>query len=81
MYKHLEAKNAPPLELLTSDGNRSCWPEFIENFKIMIHLRRTFSDNILMERLLSVLRDKAKRLLESIGRKNIYYATTLRCLK
>ena len=81
MHQHLEAKNLPPIELLTFDGNPSCWPEFIENFKIMVHLKTTFNDTIRMERLLSVLRGEAKRSVESIGRNGIFYATTLKCLK
>ena len=81
MHQHLEAKNLPPIELLTFDGNPSYWPEFIENFKIMVHLKTTFNDTIRMERLLSVLRGEAKRSLGSIGRNGIFYATTLTCLK
>ena len=67
VHQHLEAKNLPPVELLTSDGNPSCWPEFTENFKIMVHLRTTFNDTIRMERLLNVLKGETKRSVESIG--------------
>ena len=81
MHQHLEAKNVSPIELLTFDGNPSCWPEFIENFKIMVHLKTTLNDTIPMERLLSVLKGEAKRSVESIGRNGIFYATTLKCLK
>ena len=81
MHQHLEAQNLPPIELLTFDRNPSCWPEFIENFKIMVHLKTTFNDTIQMERLLSMLRGEAKRSVESIGRNSIFYATTLKCLK
>ena len=81
VYQHLEAKNLPPIELLTFDGNPSCWPEFIEIFKIMVHLKTTLNDTVRMERLLSVLRGEAKRSVESIGRNDIFYATTLKCLK
>ena len=81
VHQHLEAKNLPPIELLTFDGNPTCWPEFIENFKIMVHLKTTFNDTIRMERLLSMLRGEAKRSVESIGRNGIFYATTLKCLK
>ena len=72
VHQHLEAQNLPPIELLTFDGNPSCWPEFIENFKIMVHLKTTFNNTIRMERLLSVLRDEGKRSVESIGRNGIY---------
>ena len=81
MYQHLEAKNSPRIELLTFDGNPSCWPEFIENFKIMFHLKTTFNNTIRMERPLSVLRGEAKRSVESIGRNGIFYTATLKCLK
>ena len=50
VHQHLEAKNLPPIELLTFDGNASYWPEFIENFKTMVHLKTTFSDTIRMKR-------------------------------
>ena len=72
VHQHLEAKNLPPIELLTFDGNPTCWPEFIENFKIMVHLKTTFNNTIRMERLLSVLRGEGKRSVESIGRNGIY---------
>ena len=81
VYQHLEAKNLPPIELLTFDGNPSCWPEFIEISKIMVHLKTTLNDTVRMERLLSLLRGEAKRSVESIGRNDIFYATTLKCLK
>ena len=81
VHQHLEAKNLPPIELLTFDGNPSCWSEFIENFKIMVHIKTTFNDTIQMERLLSVLKGEAKRSVESIGRNGMFYATTVKCLK
>ena len=81
VHQDLEAKNLPPIELLTFHGNPSCWSEFIENFNIMVHLKATFNETIRMERLLSVLRGEVKRSVESIGRNSIFYATTLKCLK
>ena len=81
MHQHIEAKNLSPIELLTFDRNPNCCPEFIENFKIMVHLKTTFNNTIRMERQLSVLKGDAKRSVESIGRNGIFYATTLKCLK
>lgn len=81
VHQQLETRNLPPIDLLTFDGNPGCWPEFIENFKIMIHCKITFNDTIRLERLLSVLRGDAKRSVDSIGRNGIFYATTLKCLK
>ena len=60
VHQHLEAKNLPPIELLTFDGNPSCRPEFIENFKIMVDLKTTFNDTIRIERLVIVLRGELK---------------------
>ena len=79
MHQHLEEENVTPIELLKFDGNPSCRPEFIENFKIMVHLKTTFNDTIRMKRLLSVLKGEAKRSVESIGRNGVYYADTLKC--
>ena len=81
VHQQLEARNLPPIELLTFDGNPGSWSEFIENFKIMIHCKSTFNDTIRLERLLNVLRGDAKRSVDSIGRNGIFYATTLKCLK
>ena len=68
MHQHLEVKSLSPIELLTFDGNPSCLTEFIESFKIKVHLKTTFNDTIRMERLLSVLKVEAKISVESIGR-------------
>ena len=81
VHQQLEARNLPPIELLTFDGNPGCWPEFIENFKIMIHCKSTFNNTIRLERLLDVLRGDAKRSVDSIGRNGVFYATALKCLK
>ena len=67
VHQQLEARNLPPIELLTFDGNPGCWPEFIENFRIMIHCKSTFNDTIRLERLLNLLRGDAKRSVNSIG--------------
>ena len=47
----------------------------------MIHDQVSFDDNMRMERLLSVLDDKGKRAVESIGCDGIFYATALKSLK
>ena len=77
MHQHIEAKDLPPL--LAFDGNPSCWPEFTENFKIMVHLKTTFNDTIRMERLLSVLRGEGKKSVEYIWRNGIYIYSVFFC--
>jgi len=81
LQQELEYRQLPPEELISFDGNPSQWPEFIENFKTRIHLKRTFNDSIHMQRLLSVLKGNAKRSVSSIGTNGIFYAAALKSLK
>lgn len=67
--------------MISFDGSPSQWPEFIENFKTRIHLKQTFNDSIRMQRLLSVLKDDAKKSVSSIGTNGIFYAAALKSLK
>ena len=46
-----------------------------------MHDKRNFTDDIRMERLLSVLDGEAKRTVISIGRNDIFYATAMKTLK
>ena len=70
-----------PINLMTFDGNPSQWPEFIADLKERVHSKQRFRDQMPMKRLLSVLRGNAKRSGESIARKRISYAATLKSLK
>ena len=55
LERDLESCNLLPMELLRFNGNPSHWPEFIQCFKDRVHMKRTFSDSLRMERLLSIL--------------------------
>ena len=46
-----------------------------------MHDKRSFTDDIRMERLLSVLDGEAKRKVISIGRNGLFYATAMKTLK
>ena len=81
LHQELESLQLPPIEIMTFDGNPSQWPEFTAEFKERVHLKQTFSDQRRMERLLNVLTDDAKRLVESTGKSNIFYAAALKSLK
>ena len=81
LEQDLESRNLPPMELLRFNGNPSYWPEFIQCFKERVHMKRTFSDSLRMERLLSVLDGDAKRVVSAIGRNGLFYATALKALK
>ena len=55
------------MELFRFDGDPCKWPDFIQNFKNREHDKRSFTDDIRMERLLSVLDGEAKQTVISIG--------------
>ena len=44
-------------------------------------MNRTFSEKLLMKPLLSVLDGDAKRVVSTIGRNGLFYATALKALK
>ena len=52
-----------------------------KNFKNRVHDKRSFTDDIPMERLLSVLDGEAKRTVISIGRNGLFYVTATKTLK
>ena len=81
IQQDLESRHLPPIEPLRFNGNPSKWPEFIQSFKERVHEKRTFTDNVRMERLLSVLDGEAKRVVTAIGRNGMFYATALKTLK
>ena len=76
-----ESKCLPVMELFRFDGDPCKWPDFIQNFKNRVHDKRSFTDDIRMERLLSVLDGEAKRTVTTIGRSGLFYATAMKTLK
>ena len=76
-----ESKCLPVMELFRFDGDPCKCPDFIQNFKNRVHDKRSFTDDIRMERLLSVLDGEAKRTVTSIGRSGLFYATAMKTLK
>ena len=71
----------PIVFLVSFEGNPCNRPEFTSDFKSRLHFKRSFSDNMRMERILSVLRREAKKSAESIGKSSIFYAAALKTLK
>ena len=69
------------MKLLRFNGNPSHWPGFIHCFKERVHMKRTFSDSLRMERLLNVLDGDVKQVVSGIGRNGLFYATALKALK
>ena len=81
LKRYLESRNLPPMDLLRFNGNPSHWPEFIQYFKETVYMKRTFSDSLRMEHLLSVLDGDAKRVVSATGRNGLFYAIALKALK
>ena len=81
LTKELESRHLTPVDLLTFNGNATKWPEFIENFKTRVYNKVSFTNSMRMERLLRVLKGKAKRAVEWIGTNRIFLPTALKILK
>ena len=81
LQQELETRHLPLIDLIPFDGNPLNWPEFIQNFKERVHLKKSFSDSMRMERLLSVLKGEAKNSIISIGTNELFYASALKSLK
>ena len=81
LERDLESCNLPPIELQRFNGNLSHWREYIQYFKERVHMKRTFSDSLRMERLLSVLDGDAKRVVSALGRNGLLHATALNAFK
>ena len=81
LERDLESRNLPPMDLLRFNGNPSDWPVFIQCFKERVHMKRTFSDSLIMESWLSVLNGDAKRMVSAIDRNVLFYVTALKALK
>ena len=71
-----ESKCLPVMELFRFDRDPCKWPDFIQNFKNRVHDKRSFTDYIQIEKLLSVLDGEAKQIVISISRNGLFYATT-----
>ena len=46
LQQELETRHLPPIDLIPFDGNPLKWPEFIQNFKERVQLKKPFSDNV-----------------------------------
>ena len=64
LKQEYEARQLPAMELIRFNGNPILWPEFIGNFYQNVHSKMTFSDNITMTRLISLLDGHAKRVIQ-----------------
>ena len=81
LKQEYEARHLPAMELMCFDGNPVFWPEFIDNFCQNVHSKMTFSDNITMTRLISLLDGDARKAIQLIGSSGLFYASALKTLK
>ena len=65
------------MQLFRFDGDSCKWPDFIQNFKNQVHDICSFTDDIQMERLLSILDGEAKQTVISIGRNSLFLKSVL----
>ena len=77
----LESKNLSPIGLTRFDGDHWKWPDFIQNFKNRVREEQSFTDDIRMERLISVLDGDAKRAVAAVEHSGLFYASALKLLK
>ena len=77
----LESKNLPPIELTRFDGDHCKWPDFIQNFKNRVHEKQSFTDDVRLEKLISVLGGDAKSAVAAVGHSGLFYASALKLLK
>ena len=76
-----ESKNLPPIELTRFDGDHCKWPDLTQNFKNRVHEKQSFTDNIRMETLISVLDGDAKCAVAAVRHNGLFYASALKLLK
>ena len=81
LQQELETRHLPPIHLIPFAGNPLNWPKFTQHFKERVHLKKSFSDSMRMERLLSVLKVEAENSIINIGKKRLFYASVLKSLK
>ena len=79
--REFETRDFPAINLMRFDGDSKQWSNFIQNFKQRVHNKISFSDSVCMDCLLSVLDDKAKRVISTIGQDGVFYASALKLSK
>ena len=81
LQQEYEMRHLAAIELIQFDGSPAKWPEFIDSFHQNIHSKVTFTDNIRMTELISLLDGDAKKAVQSIGSNGLFYASALKSLK
>ena len=76
-----ETRDLPAINLMRFGGVSKQWPNFIQNFKHRVHNKKSFSDSVRIDYLLSVLDGEAKRAVSAIGQGGLFNASALKLLK
>ena len=69
------------MEIFKFNGDPCKWSDFIQTLTIERIIKRNFTDDIRMGRLLSVLDGEFKRIVISISRNGLFYAIAMKKLK
>ena len=67
LQMELEAKDLPRIELIRFDGDYCKWQYFIKKCKSQLRNKRSFTDDIGMERLRNVLNGDTKHAVTEVG--------------
>ena len=81
LQQEYKMRHLPAIELIRFDGSPARWPKFIDSLHQNVNSKVTFTDNIRMMRLISLLDGDAKKAVQSIGSNRFFYASALKSLK
>ena len=81
LYKLKTSKDIPSIKLIKYDGDPLGYVEFIECFKLLIHDKPHFSDDIKMAQFKMHVTGKAKRTISGLGSHDKIYVTALTTIK
>ena len=81
LQRKFKTRNVPAIVLIRFNGNPCKWPDIMQNSKFCVYGKRTFSDSIRIERLMSMFDGEAKWLVTSVDQSKIFCEGALKILK
>ena len=76
-----ESRRLPVVPLYHFNRDASHWPEFIECFYMRVNCKSSLDNNIRMTYLLIVLDGEAKKAIEAVRARGLFYTSALKTLK
>ena len=77
----MESRTLPPIDLTKFDGNYRKWPEVIDNFKICVHNKATFTESSQDGEIDQGLKRECKKGHLFHRKQSVLYVTALKTLK